>query len=171
VLLALSQSHSFVGVTGGDGVRSYHFHSLGITCGPLPPSGLSIQRSRVQIPSSPPLFPHAYDARAACALRKEAPDSPISLPDACGDGRPDRRHVGPRCLRADVVAGALHRLAQIILGRDVVPVEDGARSVWWECLCWWVENLRDPGGAIPDSSLLTLLPPVGNARLRGMYVA
>ena len=74
---------------------------------------LSIQRSRVQVPSSPPFFPHGYDARLDGTLRRGARDSPISLRDTHGDRGPDRRHVAPRRLRAEVVAGPLHRRPQI----------------------------------------------------------
>src|SRR5437867_12577699 len=99
-------------------------------------------------PVEPAILPRGYDALGEGALRNEAPDSPISLRDTrCG--WPDPRHGAPRRLRANVVARALHRLAKIVLGRDVVAVEDRARPV--------ARDLhRHP---IPDSPAPHVAPP------------
>src|SRR5881409_1537292 len=44
-------------------------------------------------------------------------------------GRAQSRDIALGRLRVDVVTRALHRLTEIVLGRDVVAVEDGARLV------------------------------------------
>src|SRR5258705_6112797 len=78
-------------------------------------------------PVEPAIFPHSYNARRDGALRREALDSPNrSLRRPC---RPQSRDDPVGRLRAHVVARALHRLAKIVLGGDVVAVEDRARPV------------------------------------------
>jgi hypothetical protein len=80
----------------GRGADSRCFGALALPC--EVGGRLSIQRSRVQVPSSPPFFPHGYNTQVAGALRNEVPDSP---------NRSSRSHAhyrralsGPQCRRS-----------------------------------------------------------------------